>query len=268
MANDRFGDKAVMSARLAAEFDHAVERNGGTADDVKWLSGGDTLAKVFKLRSGDYIIVSKAELAGMIPQFRALADTEVPARLADTLAKWRLMAADLGYAGPVAWLVPAGFHLKKHASKAGSCHDQFQYLQDWTLKDEENEPTQRQLVFWIPRVVPESNKKTVAEKLSLLAELRQKYGLPEHHLKTFGRASLLSGLMLLHHRLTQEKTPLNEQWVWTDTLRSGGLRLSLGGNSNEWLRCGGWDWSGEGRRGDLWCFPLGAESLESGELES
>ena len=266
MLNDRFADKAVMSARQVAEFDHAVERNGGTADDVKWLSGGDTLAKVFKLRSGDYVIVSKAELAGMVPQFRALADSDVPARLVDALAKWRRLAADLGYAGPVAWLVPAGFHFKKHAPLAGPCHQQFQYLQDWKLQDEEHEPTGRQLVFWIPRVMPESNKKTVAEQLALLAEAREKYGFPEHHLANFGRVSLLSGLMLTHHRLTQEKTPLSEQWVRTDTLRSGGYQLPLGGGSGEWLYCDYW-LDGGPRNGSLWCFPLGVGSLDPGELE-
>lgn len=37
-------DKFVMSARQAAELDHAFERNGWTPADVKQLSGGDILA--------------------------------------------------------------------------------------------------------------------------------------------------------------------------------------------------------------------------------
>ena len=268
MANDRFSDKAVMSARQVAEFDHAVERNGGTADDVKWLSSGTTLADVFKLRGGDNVIVTKAVLARIIPQFRALSDAEVPARLMEMTGLWRRPAMDLGYTGTIACLAPAGFHFKIHAPLSGPCYQQFQYLQDWKLRDEEGELTKRQLIFYIPRVVPESNRKTVQQQLARLAEFRQQYGLPEHHLTGFGTTSLLSGLMLTHHRLTQEKTPLGEQWVRTDTLDSDGNRLGLGGDSGEWLDCDRWGWGGGGSDGDWWAFPLGAEPLDPGELES
>ena len=37
---------AIMTSRQAAEFDHALERNGWTAEDVKKVSGGDLLARL------------------------------------------------------------------------------------------------------------------------------------------------------------------------------------------------------------------------------
>jgi len=53
------GDKSnneVMGVRQAGELDHAMARNGWTPDDVKWLSSGDTLRDVLKLRSGTHVI--------------------------------------------------------------------------------------------------------------------------------------------------------------------------------------------------------------------
>lgn len=45
-------DKSVMSARQSAELDHALERNGCTASDVKLLSQGTILAEVKKVLNG------------------------------------------------------------------------------------------------------------------------------------------------------------------------------------------------------------------------
>ena len=47
------GDTFVMSSRQAAELDHAFERNGWTAADVKKLSAGDTLAQVLHVVRGN-----------------------------------------------------------------------------------------------------------------------------------------------------------------------------------------------------------------------
>lgn len=49
-------DRFIMSCRQAAEFDFALERNGWTPDDVKWLSGGDTLAHILRVRRGTHEI--------------------------------------------------------------------------------------------------------------------------------------------------------------------------------------------------------------------
>jgi len=39
---------AIMTSRQAAELNHAFERNGWTAEDVKELSKGNTLAKILR----------------------------------------------------------------------------------------------------------------------------------------------------------------------------------------------------------------------------
>ena len=49
-------DRFVMSCRQAAELDFALERNDWTPDDVKWLSSGDTLARVLAVRRGTHEI--------------------------------------------------------------------------------------------------------------------------------------------------------------------------------------------------------------------
>ena len=51
-------DTFVMSARQAAELDHAFERNGWTPTDVKTLSKGGTLAEFRKVLLGHAIITA------------------------------------------------------------------------------------------------------------------------------------------------------------------------------------------------------------------
>lgn len=46
-------DKSVMSARQAAELDHALGRNGWTSEDVKNLSGGTILAQLLPIIKGE-----------------------------------------------------------------------------------------------------------------------------------------------------------------------------------------------------------------------
>jgi hypothetical protein len=46
-----------MSVRQGAELDHAFERNGWTADDIKWLSKGDTLSTILGIRNGTAKVV-------------------------------------------------------------------------------------------------------------------------------------------------------------------------------------------------------------------
>jgi hypothetical protein len=190
--------------------------------------------------------------------FTPLADSEVPEQLQHLVPKWRKLAALLGYTGPVAWRVNQGFTLKQHAPKAGCCYKNFEYLQGWNLQNDE--PTKNSIVFWIPRLIPESLGKNVQEKLALLASFREQVGLPAHHLKNFGSAALLSGLILTHFNLTGERVPLNQLWTRTDTLLVGGGRLSLGGFVSRGLYCVYWG-RGDGRGGILGCFLLGVEEL-------
>lgn len=183
-----------------------------------------------------------------------ISDKDLAEDLREVAAKWRKLAAELGYAGPVAWKVKAGFTLKQHAPKFGPCVENFAYLQDWQLQNDE--PTKDGIVFWIPRLLPGSTAKTADEQTKLLADLRQRYDLPETHLTGFGSAALLAGLILAHFKITGERVPLDRYWVRTDTLRAGGRRLDLGGFVADGLRCGSYGWH-DSARDYLGCFALG-----------
>jgi len=191
------------------------------------------------------------EVAGFIAP---ISDKDLPENLVEIVAKWRRLAADLGYAGPVAWKVRAGFTLKQGAPKAGPCCGNFAHLQDWNLQNDE--PTKDGIVFWIPRLLPGSVLKTADEQKSLLAELRQRYDLPATHLTSFGSAALLAGLILAHFKITGERVPLDRYWTRTDTLDAGGRRLGLGSFGGQGLGCDDYYW-GDYRDAHLGCFALG-----------
>ncbi len=189
--------------------------------------------------------------------FTAIDDRDVPAKFADAVAKWRKLASDLGYDGPVVWSVKAGFTLKQHAPAAGPCYEKWDYLQNWKLQNDE--PTADSLVFFIPRIVGTS--KNANEQKTALAELRRQYNLPTNHLTSFGSAALLAGLILANFKRKGERAPLNCCWVRTDTFHAGGFRLNLGDFDGQGLGCGSdWIW-GDDRDDRLGVFPLGVETL-------
>lgn len=188
--------------------------------------------------------------------FTPLADQDVQESLAETAIKWRRLAAEMGYTGPVAWKVKEGFTLKAHAPQAGPCYKNFQYLQDWNLKNDE--PTKDSFAFWVSRLVDGSKNKDVGKQITILAELRQRFDLPAHHLTSFGSAAFLSGLILAHFKRTGERVPFNSEWTRTDTLYSDGYRLNLGGFDADGLHCGHWNWD-DYSDPNLGCFPLGVE---------
>jgi len=171
------------------------------------------------------------------------------------VAKWRKLASDHGYTGPVAWKVRAGFTLKSHAPQAGPCYEQFGYLQDWQLKNDE--PTADSIVFWVPRLLEGSVSKDIEEQKALMTDVRVRYELPEHHMSSFGSAALIAGLVLAHFKRTGERTPLRNFYVRSDAIRAGGDRLSLGCFDEDGLVCLGWD--GDVRCVFLGIFPLGVE---------
>lgn len=187
-----------------------------------------------------------------------LGDNDIPEHLQNRVAAWRKLAAELGYSGPIAWHVRAGFTLKAHGPKAGPCYEGWQYLQSWDLQNDV--PTVASIVFWIPRLVTDSTRKNVEEQQTLLAEVRTRLELPAHHLKDFGSASLLTALIQAHAKRTGERTPLNGYWTRSDTLHVDGYRLFLHWHEGEFY-CG--DWDGGARYDDLGAFPLGVEALGS-----
>jgi len=183
-------------------------------------------------------------------------DADVPERYRATLAKYRKLATDHGVlvTTAVAYRVRAGFTLKQHAPKTGPCEQNFAYLQDWRLRNDE--PTKDSVVFWIPRILPGSTAKTADEQMNLLADLRRKHDLPATHLASFGSAALLAGLVLAHFKITGERVPLDCYWTRTDTLHADGRRLNLGFFAAHGLRCARYDWDDD-RRDGLGCFALG-----------
>jgi hypothetical protein len=192
--------------------------------------------------------------AGENTFFVPIHDKDLPKNLCEIATKWRRLASELGYAGPIAWKVKAGFTLKQHAPKGGPCHENFAYLQDWNLRNDE--PTNDGIIFWIPRLLPDSTDKTVDEQMKLLSDLRARYDLPSTHLANFGSAALLAGLILAHFKITGERVPLDCYWVRTDTLNADGDRMSLGIFGGSGLLCDNDDWD-DSRYAYIGCFPLG-----------
>lgn len=185
-----------------------------------------------------------------------LDDSDLPENLQLLIGKYRRLASEFGYAGPIARRVKPGFTLKWHAPKAGPCYQDFGYLQDWRFEDT---PTPDAIVFWVPRLVRESTSNNVKAQLALLEDLRRRYELPDHHLSSFGSVALNAALILEHLKRTGERVPLDRNHIRTDTLREGGRRLSLGYFVEYGLNCDRWD-DGD-RNDDLGCFALGVEAL-------
>ncbi len=219
--------------------------------------------QVVLVENGDYLKRIAGKLAVRAARnrfFVPLSDQDVPAGLAETANKWRKLAAELGYTGPVAWRVRAGFTLKVHAPKAGPCYKNFGDPQYWSLKNDE--PTANSLVFWVPRLVPKSMGKSVDEQMSILGDLQERFGLPAYHLSNYGSAALLAGLIFSHFKRTGERTPLKKLWARTNTL--GSYRgccgcLSLGDFGEGGLSSGDDFFWGVGGYSGLGCFPLGVE---------
>jgi len=188
--------------------------------------------------------------------FTPLSDAEVPKRYRSTLAKYRQLAREHGFATTaVCHRVRAGYTLKRHAPKAGPCHERFQYLQGWDFPDE---PTVDSYVFWIPLILAGSTYKSTHDQRALLAKLRTRLDLPVPHLRGFGKVALVAGLILTHFEATGERSALVAR---TDTCIVGGRRLSLSWHEGA-LRCVRWD-VGDGPFGDVGVFALGVEVLGS-----
>jgi hypothetical protein len=141
--------------------------------------------------------------------------------------------------------VEAGFDFQEHAPGIGPCCEDWSNQGRWALKNTKS--TCASLVFWIPRLLPESCSKNTDNQLNLMAAHRKKYELPENCLKDFGSASLNTLLILERFHRTNERVPLNLYWIRTDTLRMGGSRVILGPFGDAGLFChDGHCWYGDG----------------------
>lgn len=169
-----------------------------------------------------------------------------------TIRKWRKIAADWDYKGTIAWQVKAGFTLKG-AGKFGDCYQNFNYLQDWIFEDK---PTKDCLVYWIPKVVPNSVNKNF-EKQTLLVKMLGKNNKLDLEI---GEAGLLAGLILAHFKIKKKKVPVI--YIRSNICNAAGFRLSLGYFGVLGLPCGRWFFDEE-RYVCLGVFALGVESLRS-----
>jgi hypothetical protein len=186
--------------------------------------------------------------------------TALLAPYAATLRAWRAAASSLDVAPdvPVAYLTYPGFTLKEHLPQVGPCDEDWTYLQNWPLTNDQ--PTGFKVLFWIPRLVPGSTDKTVNEQRALLAAFREKHAFPNSHCASFGSAVDLAALIVAHHAATDERVPCARLYARTDTFHADGYRLSLGSFGAVGLSYGGWDWD-VNRDYDLGCFPLGLQPL-------
>lgn len=171
---------------------------------------------------------------------------------------WREAAMKMGYTGPIAWLVKAGFTLKTDAPKAGPCYDNLNYLQGWGIQNDE--PTVDSLVFWIPKLAENSTGKNYQQMVSHCGFLRDTYGLPANHCQSFGSISLLFALILGYYKLKGDRVPANFLYAASDSLHVHGYRLIAGHFYQRGLGCHGWDDDADGHVG---FFLLGVELLDS-----
>lgn len=74
------GENAIMTSRQAAELDFALERNGGTAKDIKKMSEGDTLAMILQFLRGNAEII-------LIKLLKFIGTVMIPAMTEDFIAK-------------------------------------------------------------------------------------------------------------------------------------------------------------------------------------
>ena len=199
--------------------------------------------------------VEDDEAAVALLVLHKLYDEEMAGKVVEA---WRTLATEHDYRGPILWQVPAGFTLKHHAAKAGPCYVDFLYLQDWNFEDT---PTSECLVFCVLRLLNGSTSKTADEQLAHLESERTRRELPEHHLTSFGSSAMVAALILAHFKRAGERTPLDHDWVRTDTRDNDEDRLRLGYFVGLGLNCS-YDWGGGGGD-DLGGFPLGVETLGS-----
>lgn len=144
--------------------------------------------------------------------FSPLADLEVPVRLRPVIGTWRSLAIQLEYSGIVAWKVRAGFDLRtREFDLSWPRHSGSRRR---VVELENIATTINSIVFWVPRLVPNSLGKETDQLKGVLALLHQSFSLPNHHLSGFGGAELIAGLILAHFKRTGERVPLHGKWVF------------------------------------------------------
>lgn len=249
--------KAVLEAEKAANLEVQEVLDSAKEATANILEALPSLARNEMVdRTGEFArcVVEMVKLIAQNEFFTVVEDENVPSRLTETYAKWKELAVDMGYFGPILWEVKAGFTLRTHAPLVGPCYGDFGYMQDWELVGDI--PTTDCLVFFIPKAV--GVRASIDDAIIDLAVLREKYGLPERHCDSFGSAALVSGLILAHFNLTGERFPNDCGMVRTSTIFSRDW-LCVGSFDNRGLYCQNVKNSGIRRRGGIGAFPIGVE---------
>lgn len=219
---------AAALANLTDEEMLALAENPGLAKRF--------FARIAKRAAKNIFVValSDEEAVQLLVEHKKCGEAEAKSRV----AKWRKIANDHGYNGPVAWAVREGYTLKGHASQDKGSYNKLGHIQSWELRNDE--ATKNSIVFWVPRLALDSTSKTIPQMEQLRSTLRQQYDLPAHHANSFGSIALLFALILAHFKRTGERVPLKMFWAASDTLHAGGGRLIAGRFYEDGLDCGRW----------------------------
>lgn len=126
------------------------------------------------------------------------------------ISKWRRLAAELGYTGPIAWRVKAGFTLGNDPTESAQINRMWDEIKE--QYPEGLGTTVESLVFWIPKALPplqalspveakktpllfrhlrECRRDNAGEHKQQLEMIRTRFDLPAHHLASFGSMTLL-----------------------------------------------------------------------------
>ena len=187
-----------------------------------------------------------------------LNDVDVPEEFHDAKIAWRKLAIKIGYIGPVAWKVRAGFSVKLHANLVGPCYRHLDHLQDCEFSN--YEPTKDAIVFCIPRMAEGSTNKKFAQMEVRREKLRQRYGLPAHHCQSNGSISLLFALIFANFKRTGDKSQLQGRCAVSDTITTDGCHMFAGIFGDEGLHCD--PWNDEFPHEGFGFFLLGIEELK------
>lgn len=139
-------------------------------------------------------MVSHSQISNVSAIAESILDDDIPRDLEKVWDAWKDLGESLKYTGPVAWRVKGGFSFQTDFPAIASPFDKsLSNIQQWPLRN--NEPTLPSIVFWIPRPLNGDFENT-QHRHTLIEKVRRDHGLPEHHLVSFGSASLISALLL------------------------------------------------------------------------
>lgn len=174
----------------------------------------------------------------------------------------RYVKQEFDWNDEIFYKVGPGFDWLVQAPRIGPCDDNWGAASMWTLKN--NPKTINSLVFWVPRMVPESCGRITVNQIKLLAAYKGKYCLPNWCLNGFGTMSYNVLLILERFHRCEERVPLGFCRIRVDTPAPlYGYFLNIGPFNASGLayRCWRWAAAEQGIPDDIGCFPSGVLPL-------